>query len=239
MPNRKQNISESVLADADLGLSVSLTERARLGIEKMIYDGSLPPGTALDERSLAAQFDVSRTPVREALQQLQVQGLIRVVPRQGIYVAKMTVKSLLSMLETLQELEVACVRLAARRISPDQKKALAAAAEACDQVARRGDSEAYKQANSTYHQVLYDASCNKYLTDQVVSIRLRTEIYRKDLFGKTDRMRVSVAEHFEILQAILDGNAAEAEACMRRHIVIAGQGFAELVSTIPEGLLES
>src|SRR5690606_20622121 len=75
--------------------SASLSERARTVIEDLIYQGELTPGAALDERELAEQLGMSRTPIREAIQQLQVQGLVRAIPRHGAFVAKLSIRELL------------------------------------------------------------------------------------------------------------------------------------------------
>ena len=93
----------------------SLAEGVRTRLEKDILGGVLVPGQVLDERSLAEQFGVSRTPVRNAVAQLASQGLLRVVPRVGVVVPKLNIKELLSLLEMLAELEGICAKFAARR----------------------------------------------------------------------------------------------------------------------------
>ncbi|MCC6990266.1 MAG: GntR family transcriptional regulator, partial [Acidobacteria bacterium] len=94
-----------------------------------IETGRLPPGAPLDERALAARFSVSRTPVREALQQLAVRGWVRIAPRQGITVARLSVSRLRAILEFIAEAEAMVARLAARRVDDDLKRQLDAALE--------------------------------------------------------------------------------------------------------------
>lgn len=217
--------------------SVNLSERARLVIEDLIHQGELLPGAGLDERELAEQLGMSRTPIREAIQQLQVQGLVRTIPRHGAFVAKLSIRELLSMLELLAELEASCARFASRRISAAQQADLVTARDHCREAAQRRDFADYEIANQAFHQVLYEACNNRYLTDQILAIRRRTGIYRRNLFEKTGRMAVSVAEHRVIADAVMAGDERAAEEAARGHIVIGGPGFAEFISTIPPELL--
>ena len=216
----------------------SLSERARQGIEKLIFDGALLPGAALDERALAERFAMSRTPVREAIQQLQVEGLVHAAPRQGACVIRLSIRELLSMFELLAELEASCTRFATRRIKPAARKALTAAAERCQAEADRADFMAYEEANAAFHQVLYTACCNRYLTDQIASIRRRTGVYRRNLFENTGRLQESAADHQRIAAAVIAGDERLAEETARSHIVVGGKGFADYILTIPDGLVD-
>lgn len=217
--------------------SISRTDSALLAIEQMIYDGTLLPGAALDERRLAEHFNVSRTPIREAVQQLQARGLLKVVPRQGIYVERVSVLELRNMLETLQELEAIIAKFAARRIDVAGRERLEETCRLCLVAAKALNYAEYEARNNDFHEVLYAASGNRYLIEQVKSIRHRTAIYRKGLFEKTRRLEQSAADHLKITQAVMAGDAEAAEACMREHIIVGGAGFAEFVSAIPQALL--
>ncbi len=224
--------------DAGRGaIGANLSERARTVIEDLIHQGELLPGATLDERELAEQLGMSRTPVREAIQQLQVQGLVRTIPRHGAFVTRLSIRELLGMLELLAELEASCARFASRRISAAQKGDLLKARDWCREAAQRKDFADYEVANMAFHQVLYEACNNRYLTDQILAIRRRTGIYRRNLFEKTGRMAVSVAEHQVIADAVIAGDGRGAEEAARGHIVIGGPGFAEFISTIPPELL--
>ena len=91
-------------------------------IENAIKEGALLPGDSIDEAELAIQYEVSRTPIREALIQLQVQGLLSSLPRGGMVVAKMDLRQLLSLWELLAELEGVAVRLACQRMTLEEVK---------------------------------------------------------------------------------------------------------------------
>lgn len=208
-------------------------------LEADIDAGRLLPGDPLDERKLAERFEVSRTPVREAIQQLGAVGLLRVVPRQGVYVARMSLAELRAMFELLAELEGACAKLAARRIDEPWRSQVREANARCTAAAAKGDVAGYSQANVDFHEALYEGCRNAYLADQVRAIRRRTQIYRTNAFQLPGRMQDSAREHERILQAVLAGDPLAAQKHMVEHISVGGSGFAEFVSMLPPSMLES
>lgn len=110
----------------------NITDRIRLAIENEILSGVRPPGSAIDDKEVAKQFDASRTPVREALLMLSAQGLVDIAPRAGIYVHRPTAAELVATIEALTELEAVVAGLAARRATKELCDALSKAqAKAC------------------------------------------------------------------------------------------------------------
>lgn len=218
--------------------SLNLSDHARTEIEKMIEDGRLLPGDPIGEREIAAKFSMSRTPVREAIQQLQVQGLVEIVPRQGIYVARMSIKSLLGMFELLAEMESVCAKFAARRISHAEIPALESALNDCKLAYENDDVEAYDAANNEFHALIYAASKNRYVVEQVKLLRRRTQAYRRHAFLQRGRMKISFSDHERITKAICAGDSSTAASEMLAHISVGGQSFSEFVSQVPEELLE-
>ena len=105
---------------AALEPKLSASELVRRQLERDISSGVLLPGDALDEDALAKRFGVSRTPVREALLQLSVRGLVLIAPRAGTYVSRLSIPELLGLSELLAELEGACAKLATRRLTPEE-----------------------------------------------------------------------------------------------------------------------
>jgi DNA-binding GntR family transcriptional regulator len=217
----------------------NLASDVRRRLEEEINDGRLMPGDPLDERQLAKRFEVSRTPIREAVHQLAAQGLVRAIPRQGVYVARMSIKELLAMFELQAELEGACARFAARRMTASQHQALSAIYEHNKKSAEKRDIRRYAQDNADFHEAIYRGSHNRYLADQTRAIRRRTEIYRQNTFQREGRILASVAEHGKVLEAILRGQDNEACVLMRNHISEGGAGFAEFISTLPDEMLET
>lgn len=209
--------------------STSLQERIRIRVQHDIQSGRLAPGMAIDEKTLAAGFNASRTPVREALLLLSAQGLVEIVPRAGIYVRKLRASELVAMMEALEELEGVLARLAARRIGAAQREELKSALDGTGRAAQADDAEAYQQANATLHDVIYRASGNPFIVEQAQAVRLRISAYRGMLFEKPGRLDASQREHLKVVEAILAGDAEAAARAMRDHISIGGQAFADLV----------
>jgi DNA-binding GntR family transcriptional regulator len=194
------------------------SDRIRHAVERDIVSGKLMPGTKLDEDVLAARHGASRTPVREALQQLASQGLIELRPHSGAFVATLTVVELAEMFEAMAFLEAACAALAARRHSAHDRQLLAAAHETCAKAARRNDPEAFYVANAGFHERIYAASHNAYLAAQTVHLRNRLEAYRREATFHTGLMSLTMAEHERIMQAIFDMDEAAAAKQMRSHL---------------------
>jgi DNA-binding GntR family transcriptional regulator len=220
-------------------LPVSTTERIKWQIAEAISAGKYLPGDALDEVALAKRFGVSRTPVREAVLQLSVQGLVKIVPRSGTYVARMSVKELLAIFELLAELEGACAKLAARRMEPGSRQRLKQIHEKSRAFVESRDANRYETANADFHGLLYEGCLNRYLEDQILIIRHRTRAYRQDHFRLPRRLEKSWSDHGRIVNAILAGDDQAASHAMIDHIAVGSQEFAEFITRIPDALLET
>ncbi|KAI3601059.1 Transcriptional regulator, GntR family (plasmid) [Cupriavidus necator H850] len=208
----------------------SLQDRIRESVVAAIQSGALRPGAQIDEKALADDFESSRTPVREALLMLAAQGLVTIVPRAGMFVHKPTAAELVAMFETLAEMEGVVARLATQRISPAGKKVLAQAHEAAGRLAEHGDTAGYIEANRKFHDVLYQAAANPFLSEQIVQLRRRLAIYwqQKGLINDA-RVPSSHREHAMVLEAVLAGNSDAAAEAMRTHISAGGKAIADLV----------
>jgi DNA-binding GntR family transcriptional regulator len=216
----------------------SLAEGVRAPLEKDILGGVLVPGQALDERSLAEQFGVSRTPVRSADAKLASQGLLRVVPRVGVVVPKLSIKEVLSLLEMLVELEGVCAKFAARRMDAGERKALLEAMLACEAAAKAGNAKAYAVANRKLHETIYDGCRNDWAAAQVRSLRLRCSHCRRSHFDLPGAMQRSLREHRTVVEAIERGDMQGAQQAMTEHIAVGGKDLAEFVSLLEPELLE-
>ena len=127
-------------------------------IESMIFDGTFDDGERLDEVQLAGQFNVSRTPLREAFQRLAVSGLVEQIPRRGVFVRQPGPTDLLQMFELMAELEASCARLAARRITDEALEELEKTNNACNEAVSEGDTDLYYQLNERFHAIIYRQS---------------------------------------------------------------------------------
>ncbi|MDD2547101.1 MAG: GntR family transcriptional regulator, partial [Burkholderiaceae bacterium] len=178
----------------------------RVTLQEEIESGKLSPGTQLDERALASRFDVSRTPVREALQQLAARDLVRIAPRQGVIVARLSIGKLRGMMESVGELEALCAKLAARRVDDKVKRDLDNAVARCQDAAVHGGSAEYAMANTLFHEVIYAGSRNEYLAEMIRNARRMIQRYRvRDFHNKTQISR-SLQDHLRIARAIQEGD---------------------------------
>ncbi len=210
-------------------------DRIRHTLEQEIVTGTLPPGQRLDELRLAERFAVSRTPVREALMQLAASGLVEIRPRQGATVAELGLKRMVEMFEVMAELEGLCARLAARRMGQAERAELQRQHESSRRFASTGDPDAYYAANLDFHEVIYAGSHNAFLAEQTRALRQRLTPYRRIQLRRAGRLADSFAEHEAIVQAILAGDAEEAERRTRRHVTVQGGAFTDFLSTLPFG----
>lgn len=215
------------------------SEQIRLHVEEQISSGSWLPGDAVDDLALARQFGVSRTPVREALLQLQAQGWISSQPRGGHAVAKMTLQQLLALWELLAELEGVAARLACARMGDAQIQALAAQHEDSRAVVEREDLVGWQQANSAFHEALYEGARNPFLRQEVRRIRFRTGVYRRHAYAALGRLRASFDQHERIVQALRARDAALAGACMIEHMQPGrdARSLHDFVANLPADLL--
>lgn len=209
---------------------VNLSDRIRETLQEEIVSGKLYAGCRIDEAELMERFDVSRTPAREALQQLTTAGLVTLVPRHGAVVATLSLTEYVAMLEILTELEGLAARLSARRMPAALRRDLEASIRACEEAAARDDAVAYEQANRWFHETVYDGSLNDVLARQLRLMRLRMRHPQRSLFDRPNRVRNSLAEHREIVTAILAGDEDGADRAMARHISSGGNVYVDAVA---------
>lgn len=207
----------------------SLQDRIRQALELEILSGARPPGSAIDEKALARQFEASRTPVREALLLLAAQGLVQIAPRAGITVRKASTAELVATLEALCELEAVLARLAARRAGTAQHAELREALAAAHACAAAGDVRGYGPANARLHECIYRTSGNPVLVEHVRSVRKTLSAYRPRSFERAGRLAVSDREHERVVEAICRGDGDAAAAAMREHIDVGGEALVALV----------
>jgi len=207
----------------------SLAERIRLSVEADILDGRLAPGAAIDEKALAAAFSVSRTPVREALLWLAAHELVEFQPRAAIRVRRPDTAELVALLEYLAELEAVCTRLAAQRMTLAQRQDLGAAQQAAATCAAANDRGGYERANEVFHGLLYTASGNPVVVEQLQRTRARLAAFRRKVMEQPGRLAVASREHDAIVAAVREGDADGAMLAMRDHVLRKGKAVADVV----------
>jgi DNA-binding GntR family transcriptional regulator len=201
-------------------------------LETLILEGSFAHGDRLDEVQLAARFDVSRTPLREAFQRLALSGLVEHIPRRGMFVRQPGPVELLEMFEVMAELEAACVRFAARRIDDRALEDLHAANALCRAAMEGRDPDAYYQANERFHAILYRQSGNGFLEGECHRLHRRLMPFRRLQLRLRGRLRQSMAEHEAVVAALEDGDGEAASRAMRDHVAVQGEKFHQLKASL-------
>jgi DNA-binding GntR family transcriptional regulator len=201
----------------------SLVERLTASIENEILEGRLKPGERLDEASLTRRFEVSRTPIREALRLLASSRLVELRPRLGATVARPTVGEVVGLFELVAELEGVAARLAVERMEPASLIAIEAAHRACQRAAAGSDAAAYYRVNGDFHRAIHDAARNQVLVEEIGVLDKRLAPYRRFITFRPGRTEEALKEHDRILRAIRKRDATRAALAMRDHVRILGE----------------
>ena len=199
-------------------------------LEEEIAMGQLVPGTRLDETELSQRFQVSRTPVREALIQLASVGIVEYRPRRGAIIPHLTPQRMTGMFEVMAELEAMCGRLAARRMAVSEHHLLLAAHRACEVV--RDSPDDYYYRNEEFHLLIYGGSHNSFLAEQASALRRRLRPYRRLQLRVRGRIGNSFAEHQGIVDAIIAGKPELTAELLREHVLVQGERFADLMASL-------
>jgi len=208
--------------------NISLTEQ----LEEEIITGVFSPGEHLDEIGLAKRFGVSRTPIREALFQLATVGFVERKPRKGNFVAEIGPKKLVEMFDVMAELEAMCAKLAARRTTQEQLNEILDAHKACCEISSNGDADQYYYLNEIFHSKIRNAAGNTFLIEQTEQLHKRLRAYRRLQLRTRGRIKTSFEEHNDIVEAIKDNEPEKAAEIMRSHVLVQGERFVDLISSL-------
>ena len=197
---------------------ITRAEELRLQLADEIVRGALAPGSPLDETDIARRFNVSRTPVREALRQLAASGLIDARAHRGAVVARPSIERLTGMFEAMAELEAMCAGLAAERMTPSDRHTLEAIHEELRVLSYTGNPDRFHEVNERFHNAIYAGSQNGYIAEITLATRVRVQPFRRAQFRNLGRLAKSHAEHDRVVVAIMRGDKIGAAAAMRAHI---------------------
>ena len=208
------------------------TDRVRQALADAIVRGEIGPGVTLDEASLAERFQVSRTPIREAIRQLEAIGFAEARPHRGAVVPHFTPEKLTEMFGVMAEMEALCARYAAASITEPERLVLSAAHKACWDAAHAGEIDAYYETNLRFHEVIYTISHNAFLAEITLSVRNRVAPFRRAQFRSIGRLLGSVTEHDNVVKAILAGDGEAAAAAMRDHMLVVRTSVGDVAPTL-------
>ena len=187
-------------------------------MREAILNGQLKPGERLMEVQLAEEMGVSRPPVREAIRKLELEGLVVMVPRKGAYVAGLTLKDVAEVFEIRSSLEGLAAALAAERITDSEVNSLDKILDAISIAGEKEDIKAIIKKDVEFHQVLFSASRNDRLAQIINNLKEQIDRFRTQSFSNPVRLKSVLSEHKNILDAIKQGDAENAERLAKEHI---------------------
>lgn len=208
------------------------TQMIRMALEDDIFSGRLLPGEVLDEEPLAQRFDVSRTPVREAMLQLIQSGLVEKGARRSARVRGLDLHDLIQVFEVISEFEGLCARFAARRATKEELEALEQNHVLAAQKLQEKHVDEYASLGREFHYLVIKAAHNQFLADNTNKLALYTRPFRRFQLGRKGRMEANHADHGAILEAILNRDEEAAFERTREHIVVQGSVLADYISMV-------
>lgn len=183
-----------------------------------ILKGELEPGERLMEIALAQKLGVSRTPIREAIRKLELEGLVVMVPRKGAEVADITEKDLRDVLEVRTALEELSIELAMKNMNDDDYKQLAEANKLFAKDSEGDDLIKIAEADVAFHELMYMATGNKRLIQIINNLREQMYRYRLEYIKDKSTHARLVDEHNRIIDAMVKNDVAEAKAAIKLHV---------------------
>lgn len=187
-------------------------------LRQAILKGELKPGERLMEIQLAQRLGVSRTPVREAIRKLELEGLVLMIPRKGAEVAEITVQDLEDVLEVRAALEELAVKDACDDITDEQLLDLEKANEEFRKVLEGNDLVAYVHADMKFHEIIYDATNNRRLLQILNNLREQIYRYRMEYLKDRKTHQTLLDEHDEIIFALKKHDKESAGKAIHLHI---------------------
>ncbi len=179
----------------------------------------------LDERRLAQDFGISRTPVREAMAQLEREGFVRSVPRRGIYVVRKTKREVIELIAAWAALESMAARLITQHATDEEIASLRRMFATFENGAVRAHLDEYSEVNIGFHQTIIGMSGNKTLINLAENLFTHMRMIRRKTIGEKDRADRSIRDHMHIIEALEARDTVRAETLVRDHAL----GLAEHV----------
>ncbi len=187
-------------------------------LRSAILEGGLKPGERVMEVQLAEKLGVSRTPVREAIRKLELEGLLVMLPRKGAYVADVSIKDVLNVLEVRASLEGLAASLAAERITEEEIENLKKNAEEFEKMGKENDRDGMILKDTEFHSVLLNASRNDKLLNIVEGLSDQVQRYRVVYFTEYTDAKNIMLEHRAIIEAISERDGEKADRLAQEHI---------------------
>ena len=187
-------------------------------LRQAILRGELKPGERLMEIQLANKLGVSRTPIREAIRKLELEGLVLMIPRKGAEVAEITEKNMRDVLEVRKALEELAVQLACEKITAEEIEEMKKAAEEFRMILKNKDITEIAEADVRFHDIIYMATDNQKLILLLNNLREQMYRYRVEYLKEGETRDVLVKEHEELTKAIRERDVERAKQLSFQHI---------------------
>jgi DNA-binding GntR family transcriptional regulator len=204
-PRRRREAAEGSLAD-----------QAYARLEEMIVRLQLAPGAVVSEQALAERLGIGRTPIREALQRLARERLITVLPRRGIMVSEVNIRTQLRLLETRREVERLLARSAALRAKEEERARFRAIADGMEAAARSNDDKAFLRLDQTFNLLVLDAAQNEFAAGAMMLMNGLSRRFWYIHYKEAADMPLAARLHAEIARAIAKGDRDKAGAAADR-----------------------
>lgn len=198
-------------------------------LREAIISGVLRPGERLMETPLAEELGVSRTPIREAIRKLELEGFVVMFPRKGAYVAGISLKGIADVFEVRAALEALAVGLAAERITDEELEGLERVIVRKKESIDEGDVSRFIESDMKFHDTLYRASRNQRLMQILSNLQDEIHRFRSVSLAYPGRMQVAMEEHRKIIEAVADRDIARAQDLAWEHIENAENSLVEAV----------
>ena len=187
-------------------------------LRQAILRGELKPGERLMEIQLANKLGVSRTPIREAIRKLELEGLVLMIPRKGAEVADISEKSLRDVLEVRKALEELAVQLACDKITKEEIEDLKKAAEDFKKILKSRDITEIAEADVRFHDIIFMATDNQKLVQLLNNLREQMYRYRLEYIKDKSAHQHLIDEHNKIIEAMEKGNVEAAAEAIKLHV---------------------
>lgn len=206
----------------------SLRGRVFNRIREDILNGKYREHEELKEVAIGEELGVSRTPVREAFRQLELEGLIQIIPNRGAYVTGITTKDVRDIYMIRSYLEGLCARWATEQITPEQLAEMEESVFLSEFHASKGHYEQMAEMDNRFHEILYESSNSKMLEHLLKDFHQYVLRVRKRTLSNSERGNQSNLEHRRIMEAIRDGDAERAERLANQHMISAYENMVRL-----------
>lgn len=206
-------------------------------LREAIIGGVLRPGERLMEIQMAEELGVSRTPVREAIRKLELEGFVVMMPRKGAYVAGISLKDIADVFEVRVSLEALASGLAAERITGEELEELERILVRKAELITDGNLAAFVESDTQFHDSLYRCSRNQRLIQMLNNLQDEIQRFRSVSLAFPGRMQEALEEHRKIVEAVAERNVSEAQAAAWEHIEKAENSLLEKIRrNQPEGV---